>query len=81
LDEQDKAFVQKYNAKIKHKEPLDNVTVPAGVVINKARRAKSSANNEENKNEDNIIEPPAKKPKTSKKNIRFDVDQNDVNSE
>jgi hypothetical protein len=53
MDDKDKKFVQKYNAKVKHNEPLDKLSVPNGVMIQtNARRAKSSPEEDNDEEED-----------------------------
>jgi hypothetical protein len=76
LDDDDKAFVQKYNMKVKHKEPLDKVKIPTGVVINKVRQKNECDTTGETEIEEDDNPSPIKKPCTGKKNIRFNL-QND----
>jgi hypothetical protein len=78
LTDDDKAFVQKYNAKIKHNEPTDGVEIPEGVTIrNKSRRnrtATSDKTEEPNVGDesDETDTPPSKKQKTTtKKKVQF----------
>jgi hypothetical protein len=74
LDDTDKAFVQKYNAKVKHKEPLNALKVPDGVIIkNKSRRNQSVTTSDEtdDKDIDKSSPPPAKKHKKRHKTHYF----------
>ena len=81
LTEDDKAFVQKYNAKVKHQEPLSSVSIPPGVTIkNKARRTKTEME-EDNDNVESDEEKPTKKSKKAEKKIKFTVQPNENESE
>ncbi len=77
LTEEDKAFVQKYNSKIKHNEPLDGITIPDGVTIKtKSRRNKSvpADDNVDEDDDDSEEEPSAKKQKMDKKKkVQFSI--------
>jgi hypothetical protein len=81
LDNDDKAFVQKYNAKVKHKEPLTSVQIPEGVTIkSKSRRNTGSPANHDEEHKDGESDsatPPAKKQKKGTKKIRFALTNSD----
>jgi hypothetical protein len=84
LTDDDKAFVQKYNAKIKHNESVDGVEIPEGITIkNKSRRNRTAASDktEETNLDDESDEtetPPTKKQKiTTKKKVQFHLTSNE----
>lgn len=75
LTDEDKAFVQAWNAKIKHNESTDELALPNGLtIVNKARRVTP----------EKVAESPLSKKKKSsetpsaKKKIRFNLDANEV---
>jgi hypothetical protein len=84
LTDEDKAFVQKYNSKIKHNESVDGIDIPNGVTIKtKSRRNKTSNTEEEDEDGDNESEaPPSKKQKTDKKKkVQFSIHPNEDDME
>jgi hypothetical protein len=85
LDADDKAFVQKYNAKVKHQEPLASLKVPDGITIKtKSRRNQASTPDDttnENDSSESSSPPPSKKLKKGTKNIRFAIQHSDQDDE
>jgi hypothetical protein len=84
LTDEDKSFVQTYNSKIRHKESVKDLKIPAGVTIkSKARRNQGSTTNELHNDEEEDIEDttPRKKQKHNGKKVKFSVSHNDDESE
>ena len=74
LNEEDKAFVQKYNAKIKHNEPTEKWIIPDGVVIaGKPRRARSIKDDNDDDKAETTLELPSKKQKHGRKKVQFSL--------
>jgi hypothetical protein len=82
LTDDDKAFVQKYNSKVKLREPLSSVKVPDGVTIKtKVRRNRSpevTLTEGTESPSDDESEKPSKKPRTGKK-VHFSVESSEDN--
>jgi hypothetical protein len=43
LSEEDRVFIQEYNAKVKHNEPTDSLVVPPTLTVTRARRAPTTS--------------------------------------
>ena len=78
LTDDDKAFVQKYNAKIKHNESTDSVVIPEGVTIkNKSRRNRTSTSDKtdapdgDDESSESDTPPPKKQKTITKKKVQF----------
>jgi hypothetical protein len=86
LNDDDKAFVQKYNSKVKHQESVNTIKVPSGVTIkSKARRNKTVNETNDNDHKDtkdiDTTPPSSKKQKKSPKKIQFSVNHSDEEEE
>lgn len=80
LNDDDKAFVQKYNAKVKHNEPLDRIAIPDGVTIQGRPRRNKTNRPESDDEAENDTPVPKKQNKRSKK-VKFSVDPKENESD
>lgn len=85
LTDEEKAFVQAYNSRVKHNEPVDDIQMPNGLIIkSKARRVPSRfsdpAQSMPTPQRDNVAPPTSGKSSTKqrkepeRKKIRFDLE-------
>lgn len=80
LNDDDKAFVQKYNAKVKHNESLDRIVIPDGVTIQGRPRRNKSPRPDTDDETKNDTPAPKKQNKRSKK-VKFSVDSKEDESD
>jgi hypothetical protein len=72
LSEENKTFVQKYNAKIKYNEPTNGISIPNGVTIKSCPR-RNKTPQEEKEDKDNEDKPASmvKKARKESKKVKF----------
>lgn len=82
LTDDDKAFIQNYNSKIKHKESVAGIKIPDGVTIKaKVRRNRSPSSDDEEDEDDKGETSSSKKQKKGKKKVQFSLDPQEDDEE